>query len=189
MNVGWYWQAVCVATALACGLLIGIERGFDLRGLRAGSRVAGVRTFALVGLVSGLAGLAGRFGQSFAAGAIVAGAVAVMVIGYAHRPGLENRPDATTPVAALGTVGLGFVAGFGQPQPPSAVPSPCVACRPQRRPCRLRQLAAGISFGRTVSVRGVAPAASAVPAPSLGLPPSASALTPPSLACRFHLST
>ena len=115
MNVGWYWQAVCVATALACGLLIGIERGFDLRGLRAGSRVAGVRTFALVGLVSGLAGLAGRFGQSFAAGAIVAGAVAVMVIGYAHRPGLENRPDATTPVAALGTVGLGFVAGFGEP--------------------------------------------------------------------------
>ena len=115
MNVGWYWQAVCVATALACGLLIGIERGFDLRGLRAGSRVAGVRTFALVGLVSGLAGLAGRFGQSFAAGAIVAGAVTVMVIGYAHRPGLENRPDATTPVAALGTVGLGFVAGFGEP--------------------------------------------------------------------------
>ena len=115
MNVGWYWQALCVATALACGLLIGIERGFDLRGLRAGSRVAGVRTFALVGLVSGLAGLAGRFGQSFAAGAIVAGAVTVMVIGYAHRPGLENRPDATTPVAALGTVGLGFVAGFGQP--------------------------------------------------------------------------
>ena len=115
MNVGWYWQAVCVATALACGLLIGIERGFDLRGLRAGSRVAGVRTFALVGLVSGQAGLAGRFGQSFAAGAIVAGAVAVMAIGYAHRPGLEKTPDATTPVAALGTVGLGFVAGFGEP--------------------------------------------------------------------------
>ena len=115
MNSGWYWQASCVATALACGLLIGIERGFDLRGLRAGSRVAGVRTFTLLGLASGLAGLAGRFGQSFAAGAIAAGVVAVLAIGYAHRPGLEKKPDATTPVAALATVGLGFVAGFGQP--------------------------------------------------------------------------
>ena len=55
-----YWQALCVATALACGLLIGIERGFDLRGLRAHTRVAGVRTFTLVGLASGLAGLAGH---------------------------------------------------------------------------------------------------------------------------------
>ena len=115
MNSGWYWQASCVATARACVLLIGIERGFDLRGLRAGSRVAGVRTFTLLGLASGLAGLAGRFGQSFAAGAIAAGVVAVLAIGYAHRPGLEKKPDATTPVAALATVGLGFVAGFGQP--------------------------------------------------------------------------
>src|SRR4029079_14130266 len=94
---------------------IGIERGFDLRGLRAGTRVAGVRTFTLVGLVSGVAGLAGRFGQTFAAGALVAGIAAVLAIGYAHRPGLKQKPDATTPVAALGTVGLGFLAGFADP--------------------------------------------------------------------------
>jgi len=50
--VTWYAQALGVAAAIACGLLIGIERGFDLRGLRAGTRVAGVRTFTLVGLVS-----------------------------------------------------------------------------------------------------------------------------------------
>ena len=116
MNADWYFQALCVATALACGLLIGIERGFDLRRERPGSRVAGVRTFALLGLVSGLAGLAGRFGQSFAAGALVAGAVAVLAVGYAHRPDLKERPDATTPVAALVTVGLGFIAGFGEPR-------------------------------------------------------------------------
>jgi uncharacterized membrane protein (DUF4010 family) len=107
---------LCVVTALACGLLIGIERGFDLRSLGAGTRVAGVRTFALVGLVSGLAGLAGRFGQPFAAGAMVAGAVAVLAIGYTHRPGLAERPDATTPIAALATVALGFIAGFGEPR-------------------------------------------------------------------------
>jgi uncharacterized membrane protein (DUF4010 family) len=114
-TVDWYWQAVCVGTALACGLLVGIERGFDLRELRAGTRIAGVRTFTLVGLSAGLAGLAGRFGQPFAAGAIVAGAVAVLAIGYAHRPELSKKPDATTPIAALAIIGLGFVAGFGEP--------------------------------------------------------------------------
>jgi uncharacterized membrane protein (DUF4010 family) len=115
LSTAWYWQALCVATALACGLLIGIERGFDLRGLRAGTRVAGVRTFTLVGLASGLAGLAGRLGQPFAAGALAAGCVAVLAVGYANRPGIKRKPDATTPVAALTTVGLGFVAGFGEP--------------------------------------------------------------------------
>jgi uncharacterized membrane protein (DUF4010 family) len=109
------WQALSVATALACGLLIGIERGFDLRELQAGTRIAGVRTFTLLGLVSGLAGFAGSLGQPFAAGAVVAGTVAVLAIGYAHRPGLSQKPDATTPVAALATVGLGFIAGVGQP--------------------------------------------------------------------------
>lgn len=113
MNIGW--QALCFLTALACGLLIGVERGFDLRGLRAGTRVAGVRTFTLLGLVAGLGGVAGRLGQPFAAGALVAGAVAMMAIGYARRPGLDQKPDATTPVAALATIGLGFIAGFGEP--------------------------------------------------------------------------
>ena len=83
--------------------------------MRAGTRVAGVRTFTLVGLVSGLAGLAGRLGQPFAAGGLVAGLAAVLAVGYARRPGLKSKPDATTPVAALATVGLGFLAGFGEP--------------------------------------------------------------------------
>jgi uncharacterized membrane protein (DUF4010 family) len=111
----WGQHALALLTALACGLLIGIERGFDLRGLRAGTRVAGVRTFTLVGLASGLAGLAGQLGQPFAAGALVAGCAAVLAIGYANRPGIKSKPDATTPIAALTTVGLGFIAGFGEP--------------------------------------------------------------------------
>lgn len=104
-----------MATALACGLLIGIERGFTLRQEGAGSRVAGVRTFTLLGVVSGLAGIIGHAGQQLAAGALIAGAAAVLAVGYANRPGLSERPDATTPVAALAALGLGFVAGFGNP--------------------------------------------------------------------------
>ena len=97
-------------------MLVGIERGFDLRALQAGTRVAGVRTFSLLGLASGLAGLIGRWGQGFAAGAMIAGIAAVLAIGFAHRPGLSERPDATTPVAALATMALAFVAGFGEPR-------------------------------------------------------------------------
>jgi uncharacterized membrane protein (DUF4010 family) len=83
--------------------------------LREGTRVAGVRTFTLLGLVAGVAGLIGSGGNSFAAGALVAGAAAVIAVGYAHRPGLAERPDATTPVASMVTLGLGFLAGAGNP--------------------------------------------------------------------------
>ena len=104
-----------MATGVACGLLIGIERGFNLRRVREGTRVAGLRTFTLLGLLSGIAGLVGSHGQPLAGAALVAGATAVLAIGYAHRPGLSQRPDATSPVAAIGTVGLGFLAGAGNP--------------------------------------------------------------------------
>ncbi len=86
-----------------------------MRRERAGTRVAGVRTFTLLGLVSGLAGLIGANGQALAGGALIAGAAAILAVGYANRPNLAKRPEATTPIAALVTLGLGFVAGFGQP--------------------------------------------------------------------------
>jgi uncharacterized membrane protein (DUF4010 family) len=114
MTLGW-GEVLAAGTAAACGLLIGIERGFDLRDLKPGTRVAGVRTFTLVGLVSGLCGLIANLGQPLVAGALIAGVAAVLAIGYAHRPGLSDKPDATTPMAAVATAALGFMAGFGQP--------------------------------------------------------------------------
>jgi len=114
MSLGW-GDALGAGAAIACGILIGIERGFDLRGLKAGTRVAGVRTFTLVGLVAGLAGLIARLGQPFVAGVVMSAVVAVLAVGYAHRPGLNERPDATTPIAAVTTAALGFMAGYGEP--------------------------------------------------------------------------
>jgi uncharacterized membrane protein (DUF4010 family) len=111
----WYVEALAVATAVACGLLIGFERGFNLREVQEGSRVAGVRTFTLLGFLAGIAGLIGRSGQPVVAGALVAGAAAVLAIGYANRPGLHERPDATSPIASMVTLALGFVAGSGNP--------------------------------------------------------------------------
>jgi uncharacterized membrane protein (DUF4010 family) len=102
-----------VATALACGLLIGVERGWKLREQKPGSRVAGVRTFSMLGLGAGIAGLIGKLGYPFAGSAIVAAAVALLVIAYS-RP-LESHHDSTTAVAALVTVAIGFLAGTGEP--------------------------------------------------------------------------
>ena len=110
----WYAQGLSLGAAIAVGLLIGIERGWNLRHVKAGTRVAGVRTFTLLGMLAGLAGLVGRSGQPIVAGAIVAAAAAIIAIGYARRTG-ANKQDATSPVAGLVTLGLGVLAGSGNP--------------------------------------------------------------------------
>jgi uncharacterized membrane protein (DUF4010 family) len=110
---GWYWQALSLATALACGLLIGIERGWKLKDQKPGTRVAGVRTFSMLGLGSGIAGLIGARGSPFAAGAIVVGIVALMVTAYSRQ--LKEHHDSTSAVAALVTIGIAFLAGSGEP--------------------------------------------------------------------------
>jgi uncharacterized membrane protein (DUF4010 family) len=49
-----------LALALAIGLLFGVERGWQEREAKPGSRVAGIRTFALVGLLGGTWGILSR---------------------------------------------------------------------------------------------------------------------------------
>ena len=113
MVSGWYWQALSVATALACGLLVGIERGWKLKGQKPGTRVAGVRTFTILGLGSGIAGLLGSLGEVLVAAAIVIALVSVMVVAYARA--LSSHHDATSAVAAIATIAIGFLAGNGNP--------------------------------------------------------------------------
>ena len=113
MNPAWYHQALSIATALACGLLIGIERGWKLREQEPGTRVAGVRTFSMLGIGAGIAGLVGRLGHPLVAAAIVVGVVALMVAAYARQ--LETQHDSTSAVAAMVTVAIGFLAGVGEP--------------------------------------------------------------------------
>ncbi|MEP7131090.1 MAG: MgtC/SapB family protein [Sphingomicrobium sp.] len=107
----WIGQALGVGTALACGLLIGIERGWNLKEQKPGTRVAGVRTFTILGLGGGIAGLIGVLGQPLVAATLIVGAVATMVIAYA--PGLKNKHDSTSAVAAIVTIAVGFLAGSG----------------------------------------------------------------------------
>lgn len=104
-----------LGAALAVGLLIGIERGWTLRGAADGTRVAGIRTFSLLGLGAGLAGVLAASAYPVPAALVVAGAVAIVVIGYFRSAGADRRPDATSAVAALVTLALGFLAGIGSP--------------------------------------------------------------------------
>ena len=64
-----------LAVALAAGLLVGIERGWRQRAVTAGGRVAGVRTFALLGGLGGMIGLLSKQFQIFVPAIILAGAV------------------------------------------------------------------------------------------------------------------
>jgi len=120
LNPEWYEQALRVATALAAGILIGIERGWKLKDEKPGSRVAGVRTFSMLGLGGGIAGLLGALSQPIAAGALAVGAVAVMVAAFS--PQLKSHHDSTTAVAALVTIAIGFLAGSGSAGPHSPRP-------------------------------------------------------------------
>lgn len=104
-----------IGSALAVGLLVGVERGWQLRGAQEGMRVAGVRTFSLLGLVAGLAGLLGAMDYQIVASAIVIGAAAVIAIGYGLAARADGKPDATSAVAAIATLALGFLGGSGEP--------------------------------------------------------------------------
>ncbi|HEX6217682.1 MAG TPA: DUF4010 domain-containing protein [Sphingomicrobium sp.] len=106
----WAQEAVRVGAGLAIGALVGLERGFNLRGQKAGTRVAGVRTFSLMGLGAGIAGLTAA-AQPFAAAAILLAMLGYLAIAYAPR--LTAKGDATSPIAAAATIAAAFLAGTG----------------------------------------------------------------------------
>ncbi len=111
--VPWANEAMRIGTGLAAGALIGIERGWKLKSEKPGTRVAGVRTFSLLGLAGAIAGVVGARGQPLVAGSIAAGAVALLVVGYSKA--LAAHRDATSAVAALITLSIGLLAGLGSP--------------------------------------------------------------------------
>lgn len=106
----WAQEALRVGAGVAIGALVGLERGFKLRDQQEGRRVAGVRTFTLLGLGAGVAGLVAS-PQPLVAAAIVAAMLTYLGIAYAAR--LRAHGDATSPVAAAATIATAFLAGLG----------------------------------------------------------------------------
>jgi uncharacterized membrane protein (DUF4010 family) len=106
----WAAQAMEAGAGLAIGILVGLERGFRLRRVKAGTRVAGVRTFSLVGLAAALAGIVGQQ-MPIAAAVLLAAIAAPLAVAYA--PQLKEERDSTTAVAAAATLAAAFLAGLG----------------------------------------------------------------------------
>ena len=104
-----------LAVALAAGLLVGIERGWRQRAVIAGGRVAGVRTFALLGGLGGMIGLLSRQFQIFIPALILAGAVIMLVIGFVRSMKTPSDVSATGLIAALLVLAFGMLATAGQP--------------------------------------------------------------------------
>lgn len=109
-------QALSLLAALACGLLIGIERGWQQRDQRDGTRVAGVRTFTLIGGVGGLIAAVASVLSPGIAAVVAAGFMALLVIAFYRARPAPDRRDATTMVAAITTLLLGLLAGSGNAQ-------------------------------------------------------------------------
>lgn len=99
--------------ALAIGLMVGIERGWQAREEAEGGRTAGIRTFTLSGLLGGVAGL---LGQAMGPWAFLALALpyAAAVILFKYREQLaDDDYSVTVVVAALLVFGLGAYAAVG----------------------------------------------------------------------------
>lgn len=101
--------------SLGLGLLIGIQRGWTLRREAAGSRFAGVRTFALLGLTGGIAAAVQPIGR-IAAGVLLASAALLVVLGYLRTVRDTGMISGTNALAGLVTLGCGFLAAAGSPQ-------------------------------------------------------------------------
>ena len=99
--------------ALAIGLLVGIERGWQERDGKEGSRAAGVRTFALIGLLGGVAALLSSFvGPLFLGFALVAFVAALLPFEWRVANAADSS-SATGMIAGLLTFALGAYAVLG----------------------------------------------------------------------------
>jgi len=103
-----------IGLALALGLLIGIERGWSHRDDPNGSRVAGIRTFAVLGLVGGLSGEIARQISLTYAGIFIAVTAGVLLIGYVRATRGDGNLSATNTIVGLITIGVGVFASIGQ---------------------------------------------------------------------------
>jgi len=101
-----------LAVSLAIGLLIGVERGWSRRDEEEGTRVAGVRTYALLGLLGGVAGLIAQHLGAVWLGATFVGVAAALVVAQVLRYRHTGDLGVTSLVAGLLTFSLGALASF-----------------------------------------------------------------------------
>ena len=106
--------AIRLAIAALVGLAAGLEREWSGHASGPDARFAGLRTFCLLGLLGGIAGVLAAASQAVLGAALAAGGAALCVGAYVavvRRP--SSTTDGTTEAAALAIVALGVLAGVG----------------------------------------------------------------------------
>jgi len=103
-----------LAFALAAGLIVGMERGWQERSASEGSRVAGIRTFGLIGLMGGLWEILGSGENSILFGLAYLAFALVMVIAHFAESRVSHDFGITTVVAAMITFLLGALSVRGE---------------------------------------------------------------------------
>jgi uncharacterized membrane protein (DUF4010 family) len=94
------------------GAAIGVERQQSGHATGENARFGGVRTFTLLAVVSGIAGVLAGSGYAALGAVVVTGPVALAVAGYVAAS--RQDVDATTETAALVAIAVGLLAGIGE---------------------------------------------------------------------------
>ncbi|MCP5143680.1 MAG: MgtC/SapB family protein [Gammaproteobacteria bacterium] len=102
-----------LAIALAQGLLIGLERGWKSRTEEEGQRIAGLRTFGLIGLLGGASALLSRDLGTPALGFVFIGVAAAAIVAYSRQAAVGADFSITSLVTILLTFVLGALVALG----------------------------------------------------------------------------
>jgi uncharacterized membrane protein (DUF4010 family) len=102
-----------LAVALAIGLLIGLERGWQTRDENDRQRTAGLRTFALTGLLGGVCGLISQVSSPVVLAAALVAFTAVLGAFSFYEATVEQNFSVTGVVAGILTFMLGAYATLG----------------------------------------------------------------------------
>ncbi len=116
-----YHLAIKLLAALAIGLLIGIERGWRDREEDEGERVAGIRTFSLIGLLGGVCALISEQTTPWFMVAAFPGVCALIIAAHILEASEDKDMGTTTAFTMMLSFVLAAWAAFGQPIPAMAV--------------------------------------------------------------------
>lgn len=103
--------ALRLAIAALGGAVVGVEREWSGHAAGPTARFAGIRTFTLLGMIGGLAGVLHALDAPLAGSVLLAGAAALVVAAYVAASIYDV--DGTTEVAAFVVLAAGALAGLG----------------------------------------------------------------------------
>jgi len=102
--------------ALAIGLLVGLERGWQQREASEGQRVAGVRTLAIVGLAGGVCGQLAQQLAPIVLGLAFVALAAMLIAAHIVSSRQLDAYGITSEIATFTTFALAALAAIGQPE-------------------------------------------------------------------------